>query len=362
MKENNTLLLFNIFRFILFIEIIIFFNFFCYIMEQKDIYKEKTDSVEKISNGNKINTKWINFSNNQILGDEKTGSLFDPFCLIDSQNQSLNSIYFDEQKAKDKYKLYVSKRNEGSIILYTSADGINYNKEYTTILKSEDTSKYIYNRATVIKHNGKYYMYYTKQWDNKYSQIYYGVSDNGYNFIFFDKPILKATESYEGYSVMNPNVIYDKKNKEFRMYYVSGEIIEPDYICLATSKDGIIWKKHSEPIMSKNPNHNSVDFYKVGATDIHYVNGKYYMFYIGYTDLYTARILLVTSEDGIKFDRDNYQIIVQPNFAGFDKHATYKPSAVYDEKNDRWLLYYNGRTDINEYIGLYIKNGSNLIN
>lgn len=289
-----------------------------------------------------LSVGWEKFSDSQILGNDQTGTLFDPDCMI-------------EEEYTDKFRMYVSKRNEGSIVLYTSEDGINFNSQYETIIAPEYGSQYVYNRPSVLKHDGKYYIYYTRQIPGVRSEIYYGISEDGIDFEFYSDPVIIPTEDYEKDSVMNPNVIYDEEKQEFRMYYVAGEICEPDHVCIATSKDGKNWEKRIGPILSKNQDLNTLDFYKVGATDVHYIDGKYYMFYIGYTDISTARILLITSEDGINFDRENYKVIVEPDENGFDKAATYKPSAVYDEIEDTWYLYYNGRTSANEYIGLYIK-------
>ena len=69
------------------------------------------------------------------------------------------------------------------------------------------------------------------------------------------------------------------------------------------------------------------------------------MFYIGYTDLNTARIFTATSNDGINWVRDGYHPIVEPNVDSFDSEATYKPSAVYDSENKRWLLYYRASSN-----------------
>ena len=292
---------------------------------------------------------FVKYINNPVVGNTETGTLFDPFCL----------------KVDDEYYLYVSKRNEGSIVLYKSEDGINYDDNYITILKP-DTDDFIYNRATVLKHNDIYYLYYTKQfgydekYGYKYSEIYVTTSTDGINFNSEKKLVLKAEKDYEKYSVMNPNVIYDEKDNLFKMYYAAGELVEPDVICLATSEDGINFTRiDNNPILEKSSNRFTYDYYKVGAVDVH-VSDKYYMFYIGYTTLDKARILFATSEDGITWKKKNTKYIVSPTIGNFDSDATYKPSAVYDEANKRWLLYYNGRTSSNEYIGLAILERENL--
>ena len=291
---------------------------------------------------------FIKYENNPILGNSETGTLFDPFCM----------------KVDNEYYLYVSKRNEGSIVLYKSIDGINYSDEYTTILKP-DSDDYIYNRATILKYDNKYYMYYTKQFGDenekyKYSEIYVTISEDGVNFNNEKKLVLKAEKDYEKNSVMNPNVVYDENDNLFKMYYAAGEIYEPDIICLATSSDGINFTRIEEnPVLKKSNSKFTYDNYKVGAVDVHILD-KYYMFYVGYTSLDKARIMFASSEDGINWEKDNTKYIIDSTDGSFDSDAVYKPSVIYDDINKRWLLYYNGRISSNEYIGLAILNSKNL--
>ena len=159
---------------------------------------------------------------------------------------------------------------------------------------------------------------------------------------------------YEGKSVMNPHVIYDKEEKIFKMWYAAGETFEPDVICFAISKDGINWIKYkNNPIFLPSKNLFSLDSYKVGACDVHKItNKKYLMFYIGYTDINTARIFVAESANGInKWKRSNKPII-KPTKKKFYNDACYKPSALYDSNNNRWLLWYNGRRKNSEYFGV----------
>lgn len=84
---------------------------------------------------------------------------------------------------------------------------------------------------------------------------------------------------------MNPHVIYDIKEKIYKMWYAAGDTFEPDVISYATSKDGIKWKKYKyNPIFIPNKNKNSLDSFKVGGCDVHKISdNKYLMFYIGYS-------------------------------------------------------------------------------
>ena len=153
---------------------------------------------------------------------------------------------------------------------------------------------------------------------------------------------------------MNPHVLYDKEENLFKMWYAAGEIIEPDVICYATSKDGIIWIKYDKnPIFTPNQNKNYLDFYKVGGPEVHKIsNRKYLMYYIGYTDINTGRIFIAISQDGINNWKRSKHPIIQPSKYQFDSDACYKPTAIFDKQNNRWMIWYNGRKANKEYIGL----------
>ena len=44
----------------------------------------------------------------------------------------------------------------------------------------------------------------------------------------------------------------------------------------------------------------------------------------------------------------------------WDSEATYKPTVVWNEKNEKWMLWYNGRTGNREYMGYAYRNGRDL--
>ena len=290
---------------------------------------------------NKINKEWIKYELNPVLGNIQTGCIFDPFVIKDN----------------NLYKMFFSWRIKRAIALSTSKDGINWSSIKIVLDKGNITSwEEAVNRASVVMVNKKYYMWYTGQY-NVQSKIGLAFSDDGYNFIKYkNNPVIIPEYNFEKLSVMNPHVIYDKEEKIFKMWYSAGEQYEPDVICYAISKDGINWIKYeNNPIFGPNLNKSSFDFYKIGGCDVHKIsNKKYIMFYIGYTDINTARIFIAISKNGIdNWIRFNYPII-QPTKDEFDHSACYKPSAVFDKKRNRWMLWYNGRNRSLELIGLAI--------
>ena len=254
------------------------------------------------------------------------------------------------------YRMYVSLRNPGKIALSISENGIKWSNLHLVLNKGNSKSwETIVNRASVIYREGMYYMWYTGQ-SKGVSKIGYAISKNGFQFKKLNNPVLIPEYIYEKNSVMNPHVIYDKKEEIYKMWYAAGDILEPDVISYATSKDGINWKKYKgNPIFIPNKKKNSLDSFKVGGCDVHKISDNLYlMFYIGYSDINTARIFLAESKNGITNWKRSSTPIIKPTKNEFDSNACYKPSAIYDKKNNRWMLWYNGRKKNKEFIGLAI--------
>lgn len=256
------------------------------------------------------------------------------------------------------YRMYVSWRNLGKIALSLSEDGINWS-DLQIVLNNGNSKSWenIVNRACVIYKEGLYYMWFTGQ-NNGMSRIGYATSKDGLYFKSLENPVLIPEYNYEKQSVMNPHVIFDKSENIYKMWYAAGETYEPDVISYATSKDGITWKKYKEnPIFIPNKNKLLLDSFKIGACDVHKISDNYYlMFYIGYSDLNTARIFVAESENGINNWKRSKNPIIKPSKDKFDSDACYKPSAIFDKKNNKWMIWYNGRRRENEFIGLAIYN------
>lgn len=293
--------------------------------------------------------KWYKYLNNPVIGNEQTGSIFDPNVIKDS-----NGIY----------RMYVSWRNKGAIALSTSKDGINWSPLKIVLDKDLSTGwEDIVNRATVIYKDGMYHMWYTGQ-SNNISKIGYATSIDGYTFQKTNTPVIIPEQNWELQSVMNPYVLYDTKEGIFKMWYAAGETYEPDVLAYATSKDGLNWSKYkNNPIFKPNEDKETLDMFKVGACEVHKVTeNEYIMFYIGYTDIDTARVFVAKSKDGItNWTRYGKKPIISPTKNNFDSDACYKPSAIWDEEEHKWMVWYNGRSGVKEYIGLVIFNNYNFL-
>jgi hypothetical protein len=143
------------------------------------------------------------------------------------------------------------------------------------------------------------------------------------------------------------------------MWYSAGERNEPNAIGYATSHDGLHWVKHrNNPIFTLDPK-SAWEKHKVTACQVVRQGDWYVMFYIGFRDEATAQIGIARSKDGITgWQRHPANPIVRVGKDKWDHNACYKPYAVFD--GTKWLLWYNGRHDSVEQIGLVTHEGEDL--
>ena len=283
------------------------------------------------------NDGWVKHGT-PVLGGE-TGTFYDPFV----------------RKIGNKYIMFVSHRNTKSIVRCDSKDGIRWSKPIP-ILRFDEESGWEdrVNRACYWLKDGIWYLWYTGMTEQK-SKIGLAISKDGYHFERCQvEPIIVPTEPYEKGAVMNPCVLWDATDSEFKMWYSAGEKFEPDVLCLATSKDGIHWKKYeNNPVFTHGT--EKYDQCKVGGCDVIKRDGKYLQFYIGYENIDNARICTAESDDGIHWKRNKQNPILAATKSAWDSDAVYKPSVYFDEIENKALLWYNGRKGHDEYIGVATK-------
>ena len=283
-----------------------------------------------------INNGWTKYENNPIIGNEITGTVFDPYVFKDET--LLRMVYSD--------------RKHGSLVSVSSKDGILWADEQTILFGVANSWEHIVNRGYLLKKSDKWLLWYTGQ-NNGRSCIGCAESVDGRNFTRIStQPVLQADMSFEGISVMNPCVKWNEKRKLYQMWYAAGEDFEPDVICYAESNDGRSWNKHNNPVLTPYKKHKWERF-KVGGCDIYEEDGLYTMYYIGYQNVDVARICYATSEDGINWKRPERNLLLSPSKESWDADACYKPTVVCEDNT--MMLWYNGRNSSTEYIGLATK-------
>jgi predicted GH43/DUF377 family glycosyl hydrolase len=182
---------------------------------------------------------------------------------------------------------------------------------------------------------------------------------DGKNFVRqSERPVISPTEPWEKVAVMCPHVIWDEKEKIYKMWYSGGEQYEPDAIGYATSRDGLHWDKHPTPVFVIDPS-KEWEQHKVTGAQVIKRKKDYLMFYIGFKDINFAQIGMARSKNGIdNWERCKENPIIAPTPGGWDADACYKPFAI-QEKN-RWILWYNGRNKSLEQIGVAFHQGTDL--
>ena len=292
--------------------------------------------------------EWKKHPSNPVMGSPELGTCFD-----------LNVVLWGSAK----YNNYFSWRSRNAIALSRSEDGVKWS-DPEICLEADGTSGWEdrVNRATVWFKDGVFHMWYTGQADG-YSRIGYATSKDGVKFTRASRmPVMISERPHEGFSVMNPYVRWDGKRGVWRMWYAAGETFEPNVLCYAESKDGLKWEKSPlNPIFQKGRK-NSWEGDRVGGCEVYPLpDGRWAMFYIGYSDVHTAHIGCAISPDGVtQWKRLAANPIVRPTPGSWDADAVYKPSVVMDGKEKRWLLWYNGRTSTREYIGMVERKGLDL--
>lgn len=313
--------------------------------EEIRILKRATAEKNGYVHSAKVKKSWVKYEGNPVLGNAELGTCFD-----------VNVI----SEGTARYNMYFSWRPKKAIALSRSDDGINWT-DPEIVLEYDSTSGWEddLNRSCTLFWNGKYHMWYTGQARDS-SRIGYAVSEDGVHFErVVTHPVLEPETGFEGFSVMNPYVLRDEERGVFRMWYSAGETIEPNVLCYAESKDGVHWERSPLNPIFVHGEAGEWDQDRIGGCEVHRLDdGSYALFYIGYTDINTARIGVAISQDGITgWKRLESNPLVEPDPDSWDGDACYKPSVALDRAKKRWLLWYNGRKGCNEYIGLVIHKG-----
>lgn len=164
---------------------------------------------------------------------------------------------------------------------------------------------------------------------------------------------------WENECVMTPSVLM-MENGIFRMYYSAGQAYEPDSIGVAHSYDGgRTWVKHGNAIFGPDRTSGIVgewwDSHKTTSPHVLLIDGWYYMFYAGFRNTDYSSIGLVRSKDGLtNWQKHTANPIIDISLENdaWNCNAVYKPYAGWDEAQQQWMIWYNGRCGGLERIGV----------
>jgi beta-1,2-mannobiose phosphorylase / 1,2-beta-oligomannan phosphorylase len=286
---------------------------------------------------------WVKYSGNPVLGGS-LGTCFD-VCVL---------------AMPVGFRMWFSWRPRQSIAWTDSSDGIHWSEPQIALAPIFDSNwEQNVNRPVVVQRDDGFHMWYTGQTQTS-SAIGYAQSVDGKDWRRSSQnPVLNPHAPWEGSALMVPHVIWDEHQNLFRMWYSGGGQYEPNDIGYATSPDGLHWNRYSgNPVLRPERRFRWERDRVTGAQIVKHGN-VYYAFYIGFRDIDHAAIGLAWSRDGItNWQRHPANPILQPGLSGWDSSACYKPYAIFDGK--KWMLWYNGRRNAVEQIGLATHDGEDL--
>lgn len=278
---------------------------------------------------------WKKYEHNPVFGGIYE-TCFDVSLLLEKEG-TLQQVF----------KMWFSWRPKKAIGYTESSDGIHW-KEPQVVLAPVPGSEWEadeINRPTVIKHNGKYMMWYSGQMkpylEDGRSVLGLAVSDDGINWERRELPVMEPDQAWELQAVMCPHVIFDEEEACFKMWYAAGCNHEPDAIGYASSHDGIHWVKFAgNPVLEKNPD-CLWEQHKVVAPCVVKEKGWYYMFYVGHLHEERAQVGLARSANGISgWERHPQNPLICPTQGEWDSVAVYKPFVL--KVGNKWMMWYNG--------------------
>jgi hypothetical protein len=288
---------------------------------------------------------WVKDAASPVLGGE-LGTCFDIAML----------------REDGVYKMWFSWRPKKSIAYTESRDGKAWSEPRIVLgpRSCDEQWESNLNRPGIFKKDGVYHLWYTGQGRGK-SWIFYATSRDGVAFERrSEKPVLSAELPWEKVAVMCPHVEWDAEQGQWRMWYSGGDQYEPNAIGHAVSKDGLNWVKRGEPVLGADKA-SAWERHKITAAQFVRKDGWWLAFYIGFENEHLARIGLARSRDGLTgWERHPANPVIGPDAGTWDASACYKPWALYDAGEKRWRLWYNGRFNSVEQIGLATHEGADL--
>jgi predicted GH43/DUF377 family glycosyl hydrolase len=196
----------------------------------------------------------------------------------------------------------------------------------------------------IVRHDdGSYVMFYRgKSSLDEKGRIMRAVSQDGLKWTKTGV-VMVPREEYEAHKIDPMAVFYD--NGEYRMYY--GCAARGGSACLATSSDGLEWRRHSNnPVLKKTS--KSWDNYGAGGQHtIVKVGGRYHMLYKGYGKDKPGWTFygLAESDDGVHWTKLGKAVSPNPEIG---ETTTFKNLFAFQAGKDYFLAH-----TMADYLNLY---------
>jgi len=197
---------------------------------------------------------------------------------------------------------------------------------------------------SVMVRNKKYLMWYDSVDSHAVSNICYATSDDGINWKKYDKnPVIKPEKDWEAGGVFDCSVIYDKD--KYLIWYSGIDKNFNINIGHATSDDGINWKKYDKNPVIKPDYNNPYEENSVLEPAVIFFKKRFYVFYTSYGEvgLGDSFINVATSDDGINWKKYDKNPVIKPE-KDWESGGLYEPTIYYDGKTIEMLYCGNDKT------------------
>jgi len=194
-------------------------------------------------------------------------------------------------------------------------------------------SKKVYNCA-IIKHQKLYYMFFRGVGDDWISRIFQATSNDGFNFVISENPVIYPENSWEIKGCEDPRITF--VNNRFWISYTAFDGITARS-ALASSSNLSDWKKHNlifPDLVHPIREDLSANWHKSAAIFPEKINDKYLLFF-GDNHIWSA-----SSDDLINW-KSNPEPVISPRDGYFDSaYIEMGPPPIKTDKG--WLILYHG--------------------
>ncbi len=186
---------------------------------------------------------------------------------------------------------------------------------------------------SVARHNGDYYNLYSG-FDGRTWYTGLATSSDGITWKRQGRVLSPSPGTWEGdYIAANGSVL--PVNEELLYWYQGGS---PPRIGLARSHDARKWRKEPNPVLGLGPR-GSWDERGVADPYVASFGGKLYLFYLGQDRAHRQRLGVAVSTDGLRWTRLGSNPVLELGEPGaFDEEGLGEP-AVWSASGWYWMLY-----------------------
>ena len=228
----------------------------------------------------------------------------------------------------------------------TSVDGISWEKFsgnpiLEPALSDWDTS-YIAANGSAVVHEGKVFYFYQGVDKAGRTQIGLATSEDGLHFKKHSSPVfgIGSSSTWDSKAVADPYVI--SKNGHLYLYYLGQDDLNVQRLGIAKSKDGVNWVRlPSNPILDVGPL-GAFDENGLGEPSIAYQAPFFYMLYTGRDSKEKRNIGYATSTDGTHWKKMSFNgLIPEGQRKPWFSKVICDTTLLQGEKG-KWMVWFGG--------------------